>query len=320
MTFKVLVSAPYIQPVIDDYRQLLEGVDPEVQVVVPTVKERLSEEELLGLIGDIDGVICGDDAFTERVMQAAPKLKVISKWGTGIDSIDLVAAARHGIAVCNTTDAFTQAVADSVLGYMLCFARKLPWMDQDIRSGRWIKPAGFTLGEATLGIVGVGNIGRAIARRAMSFGMTILGNDIAPVTPEFQAESGIEMVGKDELLARSDFVTLNCDLNSSTHYMIGQKELAAMKTGAFLINAARGPLLEEAALVSALRSGEIAGAALDVFEIEPLPENSGLRALGNCLLAPHNSNSSPEAYERVHQNTIKNLLMHLTSDDGQKDT
>jgi D-3-phosphoglycerate dehydrogenase len=317
MPWKILVSAPYIQPVISDFRRILEAADPEIQVVVPEVRERLSEDELLGLIGDIDGVICGDDAFTERVLQAAPKLKVISKWGTGIDSIDQEAAARLGIAVCNTTDAFTQAVADSVLGYMLCFARRLPWMDRDIRSGRWVKPPGFTLGEATLGIIGVGNIGRAIVRRAVGFGMPILGNDVAPVSAEFLAETGLEMVEKEELLARSDFVTLNCDLNASTHHLMGQTELAAMKTSAYLINAARGPLVDEAALVWALRNGVIAGAALDVFEIEPLPEDSGLLSLDNCLLAPHNSNSSPEAYERVHKNTIKNLLDHLTTADSR---
>jgi len=309
-----------MQPVVDQFRPIIKAANPAAEILIPNVRERLSEAELLEIIGDVDGVICGDDEFTEKVMHAAPKLKVISKWGTGIDSIDQETAARLGIAVCNTTDAFTEAVADSVLGYMLCFARQLPWMDQDIRLGRWVKLAGFTLGEATLGIVGVGNIGRAIARRAMGFGMKLLGNDIAPVTPAFQAESGIEMVGKDELLAKSDFITLNCDLNSSTHYMIGQKELAAMKPSAYLINAARGPLVEEAALVSALSSGEIAGAALDVFEIEPLPEASGLLTLNNCLLAPHNSNSSPEAYDRVHQNTVKNLLMHLSSDDVRKVT
>jgi len=312
MSWKILVSAPYMQPVIDRYRYLLEAVDPEVEVVVPEVRERLSEEELLKWVGDVDGVICGDDAFTKRVMSSAPRLKVISKWGTGIDSIDQDAAERRGIVVCNTVDAFTQAVADTVLGYMLCFARQLPWMDRDIRSGQWAKRPSFTLAEAVLGVVGVGNIGRAVVRRAMAFGMQVLGNDIADIPSSFVAETGISMVNKQELLARSDFVSLNCELNPTSYHIIGQPELAAMKPTAYLINAARGPLVEESALVSALRNGEIAGAALDVFEIEPLPEDSGLRSLDNCLLAPHNANSSPEAYEKVHQNTIRNLLNHLT--------
>ena len=311
MTWKILVSAPYMQPVIDQYREILEEPGVPVELVIPPVRERLSQNELLEWINDIDGVICGDDEFTEDVMRAAPKLKVISKWGTGIDSIDQEAAARLGIAVCNTTDAFTHPVADSVLGYMLCFSRQLPWMDQEIRRGRWGKSPGFSLRESTLGVIGVGHVGQAVIRRAISFGTRVIGYDIATVPPSFISDTGLEMVSKEELLLQSDFVTLNCDLNRSTHHIIGAAELELMKTTAYLINTARGPLVHEEALVEALRSGQIAGAALDVFEVEPLPEGSGLRKLENCLMAPHNANSSPEAYLKVHENTINNLLRVL---------
>ena len=134
MTYKILVSAPYIQPVINEYRHLLEDFDPDIEIIVPDVKERLSQDELMNYITDIDGAICGDDEFTELVMTSAPKLKVISKWGTGIDSIDQDAAKRHGIAICNTPDAFSFPVADSVLAYILCFARRIPWMDRDLNT------------------------------------------------------------------------------------------------------------------------------------------------------------------------------------------
>ena len=308
MTWKILISAPYMQPVMEQYRPLLEAADPTVELVAPPVHERLSEEELLELIGDIDGVISGDDAFTERVLKAAPKLKVISKWGTGIDSIDQQAAKNLGIAVCNTSDAFTQPVADSVLGYMLCFARGLVSMDRDIRSGRWEKTPGFALREAALGISGVGNVGRAVAKRAVAFGMKVFGNDTDEVPESVLSGLGMEMVAKEDLLTRSDFISLNCDLNSSSYHMIAEPELGQMKSTSYLINAARGPLVDEQALVWALQNGEIAGAALDVFEVEPLPKDSKLREFENCLLAPHNSNSSPEAYRRVHENTIRNLL------------
>lgn len=318
MTWKVLVSAPYMQLVIDQYRGMLaEGSHP-IETVLPPVQERLSEPELLELIGDIDGVIAGDDAFTEQVMLAAPKLKVISKWGTGIDSIDRKAAKRLGIAVRNTPDAFTHPVADSIVGYMLCFARQLPWMDRDIRSGQWTKPMSFSLGEATLGVIGVGNVGRALIRRSVAFGMRILGNDVAPIAESFVAETGLEVVSKDELLRQSDFVSLNCDLNSTSHHIISQQELSFMKPTSYLINAARGPLVDETALIQALKTGRLAGAALDVFEVEPLPADSELRNLGNCLLAPHNANSSPRAYSRVHENTIKNLLTGLQN--GRRST
>ena len=306
-----------MQPVIEEYRPLLEQLDGQVEVLIPPVHERLSETELLQLIAEVDGVISGDDAFTERVLQSAPRLKVISKWGTGIDSIDREAARRLGIAVCNTPDAFTQPVADSVLGYMLCFARKIPWMDRALRSGRWEKVPGFALSESTLGVIGMGNVGRAVVRRAAAFGMEVLGNDIAEIPYSFIAESGIEMSGKEDLLSRSDFVSLNCDLNPGSHHIVGDAELALMKPTAYLINTARGPLVHEAALVRALQGGQIAGAALDVFEDEPLAQQSELLKLDNCLLAPHNANSSPVAYNRVHENTIRNLLEHLQRDSTQ---
>lgn len=311
MSWKILVSAPYMQPVIGQYRKMLDESGVQIELVIPPVQERLSQAELLRWINEIDGVICGDDEFTEDVMKAAPNLKVISKWGTGIDSIDQEAASRLGITVCNTTDAFTHPVADSVLGYMLSFSRQLPWMDREIKAGRWVKSSGFSLRESTLGVIGVGNVGRAVIRRAISFGTRVIGHDTAEVSPSFLHETGVEMVGKEELLSQSDFVTLNCDLNSSTRYIIGVAELEIMKKTAYLINTARGPLINEQALVVALQNRQIAGAALDVFEIEPLPDDSKLRNLENCLLAPHNANSSPEAYLKVHENTIKNLLQVL---------
>ncbi len=309
MAWRVLVSAPYMQPVVDQFRPIFEEHD--VELVIPEVNERLSEGELSELITDIDGVICGDDQFSERVLKAAPRLKVISKWGTGIDSIDQEAARRLGIAVCNTPNAFTKPVADSVLGYLLCFARQLPWMDRDIRAGSWSKRATVSLSECTLGIIGVGNIGKEVARRAAVFGMKVLGNDIMLMSNAFLKETGIEMTTKEQLLPRADFVSLNCDLNPASHHIVGGRELAMMKPTACLINTARGPLIDEPSLVKALRLGQIAGAALDVFEVEPLPQNSELLKLDKCLLAPHNANSSPEAYQRVHENTINNLLHHL---------
>lgn len=309
MRWRVLVSAPYMLPVLSEYRSIFEEND--VEVIAASVRERLSEAELLPLVGDVDGAICGDDRFTERVLRAAPRLRVISKWGTGIDSIDLQAAGRLGIRVCNLPGAFTDPVADTVMGYMLAFARQLHWMDQDIRAGRWQKPLCVSLHERVLGIVGVGNIGMAVARRAVAFGMHVLGNDIVEIPASFLADTGLKVVSLDQLLAETDFVSLNCDLNPTSYHLIGQRELALMKPTAYLINTSRGPVVDEQGLVRALQERQIAGAALDVFEEEPLPPDSPLRALNNCLLAPHNANSSPQAWRRVHENTIHNLLEGL---------
>jgi D-3-phosphoglycerate dehydrogenase len=309
MRWKVLLSAPYMQPVVEQYRARFTAHG--IEVVVPRVNERLEEADLLEHIADIDGVICGDDRFTERVLGSAPKLKVISKWGTGIDSIDREACKRLGIRVCNTPNAFSEPVADSVLGYMLCFARNLLSMTLEMRRGVWHKIPGFALNDLTLGVIGVGDVGKAVIRRARAFGITILGNDIVPVDERFLADHGVRMTTKEELLGASDFVSINCDLNPTSYHIISSQELASMKRSAVLINTARGPLVDEPALVDALETGKIAGAALDVFEFEPLPPTSPLMAMPQVLMAPHNSNSSPRAWLNVHESTIRNLITGL---------
>jgi D-3-phosphoglycerate dehydrogenase len=300
-------------PYVERFRPVFAhfGVD----LIVPEVHERLSEEEILAYAGQFDAALCGDDRYTERVQQAClPRLKVISKWGTGIDSIDQQAAARLGIQVRNTPNAFTLPVSDSVLGYMLAFARRQPWMDQAMKSGQWEKLPGRSLSECTLGVIGVGNVGKAVIRRARGFGMRLLGNDIIPIAPDFILENNLEMTSLPDLLARADFISLNCDLNPTSRHIIREETLKLVKPGAVLINTARGPLVDEPALVAALESGRLAGAGLDVFEVEPLPLDSALLRMDNVMLAAHNSNSSPSAWERVHWNTIRNLLDGLGID------
>jgi len=309
MNWKVLITAPYMQPVIDRFRSVFEANG--IELFVPSVNERLEEEELLKLVDDIDGVICGDDRFTERVLQAAPKLKVISKWGTGVDSIDQEACQRLNITVCNTPNAFSEPVADTVMGYVLCFARNLLWMDRAMKEGIWNKIPGRALHECTLGVIGVGNVGKAVVRRAIAFGMRVLGNDVVEMPAEFLAETSIEMVSKEDLLRQADFVSLNCDLNPTSYHLMSDTEFSLMNSSSVIINTARGSIIDEAALIRALEEKQISGAALDVFEVEPLPGHSPLRQIDNIILAPHNANSSPAAWERVHLSTINNLLEEL---------
>ncbi len=306
----ILYSAPYMIPVIDRFRPVLEGYG--LELIVPDVHERLSEDQILGYAGQFDGTICGDDKYSRRVLEAcAPRLKVISKWGTGIDSIDRQAAAHLGIQVCNTPNAFTLPVADTVMGYILAFARCQPWMDRALKAGSWDKLPGRSLSECSLGVIGIGNCGKAVIRRARAFGMELLGNDIIEIAPDFILENGLEMTSLENLLARSDFVSLNCDLNPTSVHLMNARTLALMKPGAVLVNAARGQIVDEPALIQALQSGQITGAALDVYETEPLPPDSPLLKLDNVLLGSHNANSSPAAWERVHANTIRNLLKGL---------
>ncbi len=308
--FTILLSAPYMILSLDRFRPVLERHG--LNLLVPEVQERLEEAELLKYAGQFDGAICGDDRYSARVLEAcAPRLKAISKWGTGIDSIDAAACTRLGIKFYRTPNAFTLPVTDTVMGYILAFARRQVWMDRAMKAGVWEKIPGRALNECTLGVIGVGNIGKALTRRARAFGMKVLGNDIADIDHTFIVETGVQMTDLDSLLTESDFVSVNCDLNPTSHHLVNARTLSRMRPTAVLINTARGPIVDEVVLVAALKAGAIGGAALDVFEVEPLPADSPLKQMDNVMLAPHNSNSSPVAWEQVHWNTIRNLLEGL---------
>ena len=300
-------------PFVDRFKPVFERCN--IDLIVPDVHERMEEAELLRYAGQFDGAICGDDRYTARVIEACtPRLKVISKWGTGVDSIDAEACSRYRVKLCRTPNAFTLPVADTVLGYILAFARRQPWMDKEMKTGKWEKIPGRALSECTLGIIGVGNIGKAVTSRARAFGMKVYGTDIVEVDHVFITETGIEMTDLPSLLSKSDFISINCDLNPTSYHLINSDTLALVKPNAVLINTARGPIVEEKMLVAALQAKRLAGAALDVFEHEPLPAESPLLTMDNVMLAPHNSNSSPAAWERVHWSTIRNLFEGLGLD------
>ena len=307
MKYTVLITAPYMIPVVERFKPVFDKYG--IELIIPDVHERMEEADLLKYAGEFDGAISGDDRYSAPVIEAcAPRLKVISKWGTGIDSIDAEACSRFQVKIGRTLNAFTQPVADTVLGYMLAFARRQPWMDKEMKAGRWEKIPGMALSECTLGVIGLGNIGKAVVRRAQAFGMKIFGNDIVQIDQTFITETGVEMTDLRSLLSNADFVSINCDLNLTTHHLMNADTFALMKQNAVLINSARGPIVAEEALIEALQAKRLAGAALDVFEHEPLPLDSPLLKMDNVLLAPHNSNSSPAAWEKVHWNTIRNLL------------
>lgn len=309
----VLLTAPYMLPFVERFRPVFDHYG--IQLIVPDVRERMEEADILQYAGQFDGAICGDDRYTPAALEAcSPRLKVISKWGTGVDSIHAQTCSRLNIQLRRTPNAFTTPVADSVMGYMLAFARRQPWMSQQMKAGTWEKIPGKALSEMSLGIIGVGAIGKALTRRARAFGMKVYGTDIIDVDHVFVGETGIEMATLEHLLSNSDFISVNCDLNPTSHHLLNAETLAHAKPGAVVINTARGPIIHEEALVAALQSGQLGGAALDVFEHEPLPHDSPLMTMDNVLLAPHNANSSPAAWERVHWNTIKNLLEGLELD------
>lgn len=300
--YRILISAPYMMSNIETFRQFYESLG--LTVVVADVEERLSVEDLLNYKGQYDVAVCGDDAFSRNTLETSG-VRAICKWGTGIDSIDQLVAKELNIPVYNTPDAFSVPVAQSILSAILNFTRQT-YSSTDLmrNTNEWVKLQGKTLEELTIGVIGLGNVGRTTCEYLTTFKAKILGYDCAPV-PDID---GVIKTSLDELLEQSDIVCTCCTLEHSSYHIIDSQSVKKMKKGSYLVNMARGKLVEEVALVDALNSGHLAGAALDVFEVEPLPETSALRKMSNVLLSSHNANSSPKYWNKVHVNTIRNSL------------
>ena len=304
--WKVICTTRCMIETIDRYRDVIESRGAEL--IVPQVDQFLNEDELIAALGDVDGVLAGDDQFTERVYAAAPKLKVVSKWGVGIDSIDAEAAERHGVAVRNCKGSMNDAVADITVGYAVALARRIPETNASTARGEWVKLEGVNVAGKIVGIIGVGNVGSEVARRFTGFRVQLLGNDLKEIPRGLRMQTGLEPVDRETLLRGADFVTLHCDLNPTSRGLIGDRELELMKPSAFLINTARGAVVQEAALVRAVTRKKIAGAALDVFKQEPLAADSPLRTMPNVILGCHTAYNSREAVEATTRMTINNLF------------
>lgn len=305
----ILISCVQLQEALDQHRARLDA--RAARLIVPPVVQRLSEAELLELVPNVDGIVAGDDELTRLVMEHAPRLRVISKWGIGVDAIDLDAARELGILVTNTPGMFGDEVADVALGYLLMLARQLHVIDREVRAGHWSKPAGISLAGRTLGVVGLGDIGLAVARRGLAIGMHVLGVDVAPDRAAAAIELGVEVTDLQTLLRTADVVSLNSPLTPQTHHMLDANALTSMRMGAWIINTARGGLIDETALVAALESGQVGAAALDVFEVEPLPADSPLRTFDQVILGSHNASHTVEAGHRTSERAIDNLLHGL---------
>ena len=267
-----------------------------------------------GLAGDLahaEGLlIAGPMRVTRELIAAAPRLRVVASVSVGFDHIDLDAAAERGIAVCNTPGVLTDAVADYTMLLILELARGVLPYAAMVRDGRWAKgepvPLGFDLAGKALGIVGYGRIGRAVANRARAFGMRVIHYDVVPAdSPEGHRDS------LDDLLRESDIVSLHVNLTPATAHLIGERELRRMKPTAYLVNTARGGVVDQAALVSALRDGVIAGAALDVLEREPCALDEAILAVPNVLVLPHAASATRETRQAMRELAVRNLLAVL---------
>lgn len=305
---KVLVAAPIYDKAIERLREAGFEV---------LFKEYPSEDELVILIKDVDALIVRSKPMvTRKVIEAAGKLKIIGRSGVGLDNIDLEAAKEKGIKVINTPGAPANSVAELTIGLMLAVLRKIAYADRRLREGEWVKKQclGYELRGKTLGVIGMGRIGREVARIAHhGFGMKIIYYDVIRCPKEIEEELKTECVDLETLLRRADIVTIHVPLTPQTKHLINEERLKLMKTTSFLINTSRGGVIDTKALVKALKEGWIAGAGLDVFDEEPLPKNHPLTSLDNVVLTPHIGASTIEAQERAGMEIVEKIIEFFKS-------
>jgi len=270
--------------------------------------------EFLRMLPDLDGLMVMNVAekLDREAFEAAPRLRIVSDFGVGYDNVDVPAATERGILVCNTPGAMVECVADHAFALLLAVGRRLPKGQADVREGRWRtwlieSIVGQELYGATLGIIGLGNIGAAVARRARGFSMRILYTGRTR-KPEAEAALGVEWMSMDDLLRQSDYISIHTPLTQETRGLIGRRELALLKPTAILVNTARGGVVDQQALIDVLREGKIYGAGLDVTDTEPLPTDSPLLTLENTIVLPHNGSAGANTRARMSQLAATNLI------------
>lgn len=310
MRRRVFIASYYNRDLIEAPLMCLRE---KAEVILPPYCGRnLSEAELIEALAGIDAVVAADEVYTERVFSSADHLKIIARDGEGINSIDLGAATRHGVLVANAP-AVAEAAANLTMGLIICLVRKILVGDRAVRSGNFSARDNFLcpdLQDKTIGLVGLGKIGRGMAKRARSFSMRVLGC-ARPASPEQVRELGVELMDLPSLLRQSDIVSLHTPLTPQTHHLIGRAQLAQMKKGSYLVNTSRGSVVDERALTEMLRSGHLAGAALDVYESEPPDPKNPLFKMDNVVLTPHIGGDTTDTMVKAIQVAVTNILEWL---------
>jgi D-3-phosphoglycerate dehydrogenase len=305
MAKEILIASSKFRESAETFRELVEREG--CKLADRDIQYPITEDHMCELIKDVDGLITGLDKITPRVLDHANRLKVISAGGVGFDHIDVAAATERGIAVCNCAGCNNRSVAELVFGMMISLSRQIYQSDRAMRNGEWGRFFGPELWGKTIGIVGLGRVGKSVAQLAKGFGMRILATDVL-WDIAYADEHGISYVPFDRLLQESDYVTMHVPLTPWTHNMIDERAIELMKPTAYLINAARGPIVKESALADALERNRLAGAGLDVFEVEPT-NDCIFREFDNAIITPHIGGASHEAYER----SLMLALLNVTS-------
>lgn len=306
---RVLLTCPPMLGMKESFRPLFEAKG--IELYCPNVVQTLSEDELIALLPGFDGWIIGDDPATRRVFEAGKsgRLKAAVKWGIGVDNVDFSAAKDFGIPIANTPLMFGREVADMAMSYIVALARHTFLIDRAIRSGGWPKPRGISLAGKTVALAGFGDIGRNVAKRAIAADMKVIAYD--PAFNPDPALATVENAVWPERIEEAGFIVLTCSLNASNRHMLGAHELARVKSGARIVNVARGPLIDECALIAALQSERIHSVALDVFEEEPLPVTSALRSMERCIFGSHNASNTEDAVVRASERATQLLFGFL---------
>ena len=294
---------------IDTFRPIFEKHG--MQITAPDVVQILEVEELKEIVPKHDGWIIGDDPATLEVFIAGKegRLKAAVKWGIGVDNVDFAACEELNIPITNTPNMFGDEVADIAVGYVIALARETFQINAGVHAGQWPKPRGMSLSGKTIALVGLGDVGRNVAKRLISAGMHIIGDD--PVVDALSDLRSVQRAVWPNRIEEADFIVVTCSLTSSSRHMVNAAVLAMSKVGVRIINVGRGPVVDERALASALEAGKVYSAALDVFEVEPLPMESPLRVHPRCIFGSHNASNTTDAVIRTSEIAINKLMEYL---------
>lgn len=309
-TADVVITCPQMAAALPQLQAIVDRSGLSFEVRLPK-GQQFTQDEMAELLTDARGVIAGDDPLGEAVLRRTPKLMHISRWGIGLDSVDLAAAERLGIGVTNTPDVFGNEVADLALGLLIALMRAIVPVHQGVVAGDWVKFEGRSLNALDVGVVGLGDIGSAFAKRAMACGMTVLGSDPAPGSVGSAEKLGVTVLPFEEMNRRVDVMVLCCPLNEATFHLVNDRTLAQMRHGAVIVNVSRGPVVKQDDLVGALASGQLGAAGLDVFEVEPLEADSPLRRMPNVILGAHNGSNTSEGVLAASRQALINVIEGL---------
>ncbi|NSY35201.1 phosphoglycerate dehydrogenase [Pseudoalteromonas sp. JC28] len=307
---KVLVTCP---PMIGLFEEFIEPAkELGLEIVAAKTTQVLTEDELIELLPEYQGWIIGDDPATRKVFEAAVKgkLKAAVKWGIGIDNVDFEACKDLGIPITNTPNMFGGEVADVAISMLLALTRQTHFIDREIRNNfSWPKPAGLSISNKRIGIVGFGDIGQSVAKRLTGFDVEVIAYD--PGVTGTKGFPFVERAEFPELLGTLDVLIFTCSLNRYNYHMLNHSTINLLKDSSIVINVARGALIDEASLISSLQSGKIRAAGLDVFEVEPLPKSSPLRDMPQCIFGSHNGSNAVEGVQRATYKALSSISEFL---------